>query len=185
MPGYHVHCFMTPAVYEAKSGSIYPAGRVSGFTFFNGMLLFMSDRSHQMDQYEVYHSYANIAFGPFSQSYAPLGKLGTVYPPGKLPELSQAQKAMSIREIKLDPRMHAIRTVCGYGAPIHQIWAFKTHGGGLDVYVQTIGQAPADCFSHYHVNITEPEDWWRAKEYTYIGMIQNKAWAPVVPPAAL
>ena len=185
MPGYHVHCFMTPAVYEARSGIICPAGRVSGVHYYSGMLLFMSDRSHQVAQYDVYHSYSNMALGPFSQSYSLLGKIETVYAPGTLPELSEAQKAMSIREIKIDPRMNAIRDICGYGAPIHQIWAFKTHGGGLDVYVQTIGQAPPDVFSHYHVNVTEPEDWWRAMEYTYVGMVSKKEWAPVVPRAAL
>ena len=180
MPGYHVHSFFTVAVFDDDSKPM-PAGLVDLDLAYAGSLLFMSDPSHDFNNYEVYHSLSNVCMGPFSQAYVLLGRIHEVYPVQREiyavePVLSLVNRT-SMREVRLDPRVEFIRKVCGYGKPIHQIWAFANARCGLDLYVQTIGQHPFDIFMHYWVDVAAPSDWWRAQSYQFVGPVSMPDWA--------
>ena len=182
MPGYFVHAFYTAAVYDENDLPV-PAGRLNGIRRYAGTLLFMSDPAHLFAEYDVFHSMSNIAMGPFSRSYELLGKVKNVY--GGLPGITQANLWWSYRDYVLDHRVVAIRQLCGYHCPIHQVWVFKTHSGGLDVYLQTLskgtlGWVPMDEFLHYWVNESEPVDWWRARHCVYLGAKREPEWAPII-----
>ena len=185
MPGYHVHSFMTAAVFDPNNRPI-PAGLLVDFDFpYAGTLLFMSDPSHDPNNYEVYHSLSNDCMGPFSQAYAFLGKIHEVYAVRQSMEIKTIW--ISGREVHSDPRLALIRRVCGYGKPIHQIWAFTNWQRGLDLYVQTIGQPPFDVFAHYWVDVADPSDWWRAQTYQFVDIVTmpDWAWAPPRPRSAM
>ena len=180
MPGYHVHSFMTAAVYDRDERPI-PAGSVDLQLPYAGTLLFMSDPSQDPRCYEVYHSLSNDCMGPFSQAYALLGQIRDVYPEQR--EIPTNRRSM--REVPSDPTLALIRQVCGYGKPIHQIWAFAHWERGLDLYVQTIGQPPFDIFAHYWVDVADPSDWWRAQVYQFVGIVSMPDWAPPAPRSAI
>ena len=150
---------------------------------YAGALLFMSDPSQHLANYDVYHTMSNASLGPFSQSYVLLGKVHEVY--AVLPGLSPQNRVASAREVLLGARLRQIRTLCGYGKPIHQMWAFSNPHGSLDLYVQTMGQRPPDVFSHYMLQVAEPADWWRARSYDFIDVVSMPDWAPKVPRSAL
>ena len=181
MPGYRVHAFFTAAVVDGDNMPM-PAGLVDIDLAYAGSLLFMSDPSHDFNNYEVYHSLSNVCMGPFSQAYALLGRIHQVYPAQH--EIHAVESVLSwtdrrsMREVHLDPRVEFIRRVCGYGKPIHQIWAFANARSGLDLYVQTIGCTPPDMFMHYWVNVVAPSDWWRAQSYQFVGPMTMPDWAP-------
>ena len=188
MPGYHVHSFMTAAVFDRNNKPI-PAGLVDLELPYAGTLLFMSDPSHDPNNYEVYHSLSNDCMGPFSQAYVLLGKIHEVYPVQREihavePVLSLTNRR-SMREVHSDPRLALIRKVCGYGKPSHQIWAFTNWQRGLDLYVQTIGQPPFEIFAHYWVDVADPSDWWRAQVYQFVGIVTMPDWAPPKPRSAI
>ena len=174
MPGYHVHSFFTAALYDG-SGRPVPAGLVDLDLPYAGALLFMSDQSQQIQNYDVYHTLSNVAMGPFSHAYVCLGKVHEVY--ASLPPMSEQNIMASTREVIHDERLRGMRALCGYGKPIHQMWAFAHFNGGLDLYVQTIGSFPPDVFVHYGLHIDEPSDWWRARSYEVMGVIHMPDWA--------
>ena len=182
MPGYHVHSFFTAAGFD-RSGKPIPAGLADLELPYAGSLLFMSDRSQDPNNYDVYHTMSNESMGPFSQAYDLLGKIHEIYE--VLPGLSKTNRVASARERLLDPRLRLIRRVCGYGKPIHQIWAFRSPERGLDLYVQTIGQRPFEVFARYWVDVADPSDWWRARNYHFVGMVDIPEWAPLAPRPAL
>ena len=66
MQGFHVHALMTAATYDTAMSTA-------------GTLLFMSDASQMVANYDVYHSTSSIAMGPLSQSYEFLGKVNERY----------------------------------------------------------------------------------------------------------
>lgn len=169
---------MTAAVYP-KHGYPVPAGVGHGMRYA-GTLMFMSDPSHRLDSYDVFHSHSNVGMGPFSQSYVHLGKLHEVY---VVPPLSGQRSELCMREG--DPRNRTIRQICGYDSPIHQIWAFGHPEKGLDLYVQTMGSNPPDIFSHYWVDVAVPSEWWRARSYTYVGDVSMPEWAAPPPRSAM
>ena len=171
MPGFHVHAFMTAATYDTGK-RIMPAG-VNPAMPSAGTLLFMSDASQMVANYDVYHSTSSIAMGPLSQSYEFLGNVNERYghllpppPPADIPARGY------------DPRTDAIRGLCGWTSPIHEFYAMASHGGGLDLYVYTLGEKPADVFRHYWIDIHDPIDWWRARDYHFQGAVHVPEWAP-------
>ena len=177
MPGYHVHSFFTAAVYD-QDGRPIPAGLAEFEMAYAGVLLFMSDPSQNPANYDVYWSLSNVALGPFSQAYHFLGKVREFYAiqPGPM----QRNLAAVAREGLSDGLVRMIRMLCGYGKPIHQFWAFSNPQGSLDLYVQTMGQRPADVFSHYRLEVADPNEWWRAQSYQYVGSVCMPDWAPPV-----
>ena len=181
MPGYHVHAFFTAAGFDTGR-RVWPAGKMEG-TAYAGSMLFMSDPSQRMENYDVYHSFSNVGLGPFSQSYAYLGKVHQLYAVSLVPP--PAPRAASMREVPIDARTYGIRALCGWGAAIHEIYAMAGANGGLDLYVHTMGQRPRDIFAHYYLDIAEPTEWWRARDYSFIGLVTVPEWAPVGPRAPL
>ena len=180
MPGYFVHAFYTAAVYDDNDRPM-PAGRLNGIRRYAGTLLFVSTPAQLFGEYDVFHSLSNTAMGPFSKSYELLGRQNEVY--AELPDITPTHLWYSQCDRVLDFRIVAIRHLCGYHCPIHQVWAFQTHTGGLDVYIQTLshrtlGQVPMDDFIHYWVNEVEPVDWWRATHCVYLGVQKIPEWAP-------
>ena len=108
MPGYHVHIFVTAAGYDSE-GRIVPAG-AGVHTAYAGSLLFQSDSSHRMANYDVYHSHRDVEHAILSQTYVYLGKVRELYwaevvrfvlrrtPPGRM-----------MLEKKLSSRVGAVR----------------------------------------------------------------------------
>ena len=130
--------------------------------------------------YDVFHWLSNVGMGPFSKAYGYLGKVHQLYTGGYEPP----PPITSMREARLDRRTGEIRSLCGYGAAIHEIYAMASHLGGLDVYVQTVGEKPLDAFSHYRVDIAEPCDWWMSRGYEFVGVLSMPEWAPTALPRA-
>ena len=77
MPGYHVHIFVTAAGYD-RFGRILPAG-VEPDMVHAGSLLFQSDPSHRLWNYDVYHSLLDVEQATLSSTYVYLGKVRDVY----------------------------------------------------------------------------------------------------------
>ena len=93
---------------------------------------------------------------------------------------STGHRPLSMRDLAPDPRIHDIRLFCGFRLPVVEMWAMRSWSGGLDLYVQAIGQEPVDVFLHYHLDIAEPSEWWRARDYDYRGKISMPEWAPAI-----
>ena len=148
-----------------------------------GSLLFMSDPSQQLRNYDVYHSQSSVALGPFSQAYDYLGKVNVVYA-GVIPELPDRVFASMRERGILDMRAQGIWELCGDASPVHEMYAMSSVGGGLDLYVHTMGQSPAALYSHYHLEIDEPSNWWMAERYAYLGLVTMPEWGPAVPAGA-
>ena len=182
MPGFHVHSFFTAAVYDVDGRPI-PAGLAEFPMDYAGALLFMSDASQDPANYDIYWSLSNVALGPFSQAYDYLGKVREFY--AVMPGPMQRNQRAVTGEGLSDGRVRMIRTLCGYAKPIHQFWAFSNPQGSLDLYVQTMGQRPADVFSLYKFEVVDPNDWRRARSYEYVGSLRMPDWAPRAPRSAL
>ena len=184
MPGYHVHSIFTEAGLDEDKRPI-PAGRTHIELPYGGSLLFMSDRSQLLMNYDVFHSSSHVAMGPLSQAYVYLGKLHEVYPPTLwLPQTPQHART-SERETLLDERTLGLRALCGHHKPIYQMWAFGDYNGSVNLYVQKVGQRPPDVFVHYVLRVADPSDWWRARHYECVGAVSMPDWAPKPLRAAL
>ena len=83
MPGYHVHILVTAAGYD-RWGRILPAG-VEEDMVYAGSLLFQSDSSHRLWNYDVYHSHLHVEDATLSSTYVYLGKVREVYAPAPAP----------------------------------------------------------------------------------------------------
>ena len=83
MPGYHVHIFVTAAGYD-REGRILAAG-LNADMQQAGSLLFQSDRTHWLLNYDVYYSRIPVEHATFSRSYVYLGKVHEVYGPTPAP----------------------------------------------------------------------------------------------------
>ena len=83
-----------------------------------------------------------------------------------------------MRDLAPDPRIRDIRSLCGFWVPVYEMWAMRSWSGGVDLYVQTMDQEPFDVFERYHLDIAEPSQWWRARDYDYVGTISMPEWAP-------
>ena len=170
-----VHSFACEASYDAQ-GRVFPAGRIETYAYA-GMLLFIADPvSPDIRDYDVYHTMSSVAMGPLGQEYRHLGKVGGVYPPETMPIPPQALIERMRQEVAIDDRLVEIRQLCGYSSPIFTIRAVPVQNG-LELYVQTIGQAPPETYSVYAVeSITNPHEWWQAWEYTYVDTGEVPAW---------
>ena len=170
--------FFTAAGYDGN-GRPVPAGLVDSQVPYAGALQFMSDQSQQMQNHDVHHTLSHVATGPFSHAYVCLGKVHEVY--ASLPPLSDQNAMASMREVTHDERLRGMRAPCGYGKPIHQMWALACVNGGPDLHVQTIGCFPPDVFAHYDLQSDEPSDWWRARSYEVRGVIHMPQWVLRAP----
>ena len=182
MPGYYVHSFFTEAGFDADMRPI-PAGLAEFELPFAGSLLFMSDPSQLLANYDVFFSKSHVGMGPLSQAYEYRGKVREFY--RALPKSAPQHARTSNREIVLDARIQGIRLLCGYSKSIHQLWAFGNLEGSVDLYIQTLGQRPPDVFTHYVLRVAEASDWWRAREYEYVRTIHMPEWAPGAPRSAM
>ena len=79
------------------------------------------------------------------------------------------------REVLMDERSREIRHLCGFGAAVHQIWTMDNEHGGVDMYVQSLGEMP-DTVVRYTLGVAEAKQWWRARTYTFVGTEDPQSW---------
>ncbi len=115
-----------------------------------------------ISDYDVYHSEAELAMGPFHQRWAYLGKAVSVFP-----FLKGGGQVTPI----------SIQHLCGRGWPGYSIYAFGNYQGSVDLYVKRIGSMPAHVFSHYQVDVPMPDQWWSARQVDFRGLCHHADWA--------
>ena len=115
-----------------------------------GMLLFMSSSSHRLCDYIVLHTVEEYDMGFALDTWRYRGTLGSNgYPVG----------TSNIYELV---------------GPVHtEGLLFRNSSGYVDLYVRASVSIPRYRFVHYHMNVSEPDSWWRATVYRYIKSVQR------------
>ena len=171
MPGYHVHAIFTPAVYvPTRVCPAHPDGRVPVPTGATpppadsaGSLLYMSDSAQDMKKYDVYHTEGAYGMGPFHQSFRYLGKVAEVYP------------VWQDREW-VEGGWPGIFELCGKVMPVTEIYVFKSLDDSMDLYARSVPQVPRDLFQRYKVVGDAPDQWWRARDFVFVGPERKPEW---------
>ena len=171
MPPCHVHGFFTAAGYDER-GRPWPAGLVPGLPYA-GTLIFTSEAPQGIQNYDVYHSPSSVAMGPLSQTYEFMGKVQELY--ASLSPPSEEFFMRCRREVLMDGRSRDVRHLCGFGFAVHQFWTIDNEHGGVDMYVQSIGEMP-DTVVRYALGVAEASQWWRARTYTFVGTEVLQSW---------
>ena len=169
----YVHGFYTAAGYDEERRPI-PAGLDEDLPYA-GTLLCVGDTPRAIDTYDVYWSPGNISMGLLSQRFEWRGTVDEFF--SFVPHSMSAELYYRSREeIFVNTRNSYMRYLCGYGEPIHQFWVMSNAQGGSDLYVQTIGQTPADEVSHYGLDVSDATRWWTVGTSTYIENVTMPAW---------
>ena len=179
----HVHGFFTAALYD-KLGWPIPAGIAVGNSY-GGTLLFQSNTPQPLKDYDVFHSLSDVAMGPLSHSYEYIGKVHELWAELSVYSDAEEQEVMSRfrDEVYMDERTRDIRYLCGFGVAVGQYWAVANRHGKVDLYVQTVGQEPADMVAHYGIGVSDPTAWCCARIYSFFGVVRVPIpFCPLPPP---
>ena len=100
------------------------------------MLCFLSTRSHQLEDYSVWHSNGEPVMGPFNRSWDHIGRAGSLFnvPPNEPVSYESKQR------------------LCGINWPHYDVYMFESFNEGIDVYVRRATARPAHHFVHYHID---------------------------------
>ena len=160
------HALYTPAVEQSFPGfrKPVPVGAQVAPGPTSGSLLFVSDETGNLKRYAIYHTDSNYGMGPFHQAYVHYGRVDAFY--GIWPNTPYVVADW--------PNIHGL---CGEGSSIMELFAFSSVEGGVDLYVRTVEQEPADVYQRYKVDVGHPDDWWRARSYTFVGASAWPGWS--------
>ena len=61
-----------------------------------------------------------------------------------------------------------------FAGPVHtEDFLFKNANGYVDLYLCASISIPRHRFAHYHLNVSEPDQFWKASVYQYIKTVQR------------
>jgi len=122
-----------------------------------GMLLFMSTSSHRLCDYIVCHSVEEYGMGFALDTWRYRGTLGSNgFPVG-------------------------VSSTYELAGPVHtEGFLFKNASGYVDLYVRASISIPRHRFAHYQLNVSEPDQFWKASVYRYIETVHRPSLVELV-----
>ena len=155
MPGFYVHYIFAPAIDIA--GDMRTGLCVDEEYTSVGSLLFVSTPSHLLSDYTAYWSYGEYAMGPLHQTWRAMGRAADYYS-----NVRSEVTPSSMREL---------------GGPVFmECYVYAGYDGNLDFYVRTSTTRPMHRFTHYVLEISEPENWWQARHYRLVRRVDCAEW---------